>query len=101
MAKKCLVVYGKVSGSNFAGHAPDAPRCISAGDALDEMRAIVREALESHLEVMLEHGETIPAPAATDVEFKDEDFQDAEYFVVEHLPVRVPAKSRTHEAIPA
>jgi len=101
MTKKYLVVYAKVPGSNFAGHAPDVPGCVSAGDTLDEMRAMMREALESHFEVMLEHDEAIPKPAVTNVEFKDEDFEDVEYFVVEHLSVKVPSKSRFREAIPA
>ena len=101
MTKKYLVVYAKVPGSNFAGYAPDVPGCVSAGDTLDEMRAMMREALEGHFEVMLGHGESIPEPAATTVEFKDEDFEDVEYFVVEHLQVKVPVSTRKREAIPA
>jgi len=99
--EKYLVVYGKSPGSNFAGYAPDIPGCISAGDTLDEMRAMMREALESHFEVMVEHGEIIPKPTTTQVEFKDEDFDDVEYFVVEHLEVQVPAKHQSRKAIPA
>jgi len=99
MTRKYLVVYAKSPGSNFAGYAPDVPGCVSAGETLDEMRAMMREGLESHFEVMLEHGEAIPKPSATRVELRDEDFSDVEYFVVEHLEVAVPATGR--EAIPA
>ncbi|HZD48425.1 MAG TPA: type II toxin-antitoxin system HicB family antitoxin [Silvibacterium sp.] len=101
MRTKYLVVYAKVPHSNFAGHAPDVPGCVSAGDTLDEMRAMMREALESHFEIMLEHGEAIPKPAANSVEFKDEDFDDVEYFVVEHLELKVPTRHAKREAIPA
>ena len=99
MKRKYLVVYAKSPGSNFAGYAPDVPGCVSAGGTLDEMRAMMREGLESHFEVMLEHGESIPEPAATSVVLNGEDFDDVEYFVVEHLEVAVPAAGR--EAIPA
>jgi predicted RNase H-like HicB family nuclease len=99
MTRKYLVVYAKSLGSNFAGFAPDVPGCVSAGDTLDEMRAMMREGLESHFEVMLEHGESIPEPAATSVELKGDDFDDVEYFVVEHLEVAVPTAAR--KAVPA
>lgn len=101
MTKKYLVVYAKAAGSNFAGHAPDVPGCVSVGETLGKMRTMMREALESHFTVMLDHGEAIPEPAATKVEFKDRDFEDVEYFVVEHLQIKVPVKRRTREAIPA
>ena len=102
MTKKYLVVYAKACASNFAGHAPDVPGCVSVDDTLDEMRAMMRQALESHFAVMLEHGEGIPQPKASKVEFADEDFEDVEYFVIEHLQVEVSVKRhRTHEAIPA
>lgn len=101
MTRKYLVVYAKSPGSNFAGQAPDVPGCVSVGDTLDEMRAMMREGLESHFEVMIEHGESIPEPAAVTVEFKSEDFDDVEYFVVEHLEVRVPAEKSRSAAIPA
>jgi predicted RNase H-like HicB family nuclease len=101
MTRKYLVVYAKSPGSNFAGHAPDVLGCVSAGDTLEEMRRMMREALEFHFETMAEHGEQIPEPSVTSVQFKDEDFEDVEYFVVEHLVVKVPAKSAQRAAIPA
>lgn len=91
MTKKYLVMYAKSPGSNFSGHASDVLGCVSVGDTLEEMGAMMREALESHFEVMAEFGDTIPESAATQVEFKDEDFEDTEYFVVETLEVKLPA----------
>lgn len=101
MKKTYLVVYAKVPGSNFAGHAPDVPGCISAGYTLEEMRSMMREALEGHFEVMAEHGEILPEPAITNVEFRNEDFEGVEYFVVEHLDVQIPAHHHKHEALSA
>jgi predicted RNase H-like HicB family nuclease len=92
MTKTFLVVYAKATGSNFAGQAPDVPGCVSAGDTLEEMRAMMREGLESHFQVMSEYGMALPEPTATSVEFKDEDFEGVEYFVVEHLEVKMPVQ---------
>jgi predicted RNase H-like HicB family nuclease len=91
MTKNYLVVFGKCTGSNFSGHAPDVPGCVSAGDSLEEMQSMMREALEFHLEGLVADGEPIPEPKTQNVEFKPEDFEDVEYFVVQKLTVKVPA----------
>ena len=91
MTKNYLVVFGKCAGSNFSGHAPDVPGCVSAGDTLEEMRSMMREALEFHLEGLFAEGEPIPEPRTQNVEFNPEDFEDVEYFVVQKLAVKVPA----------
>jgi predicted RNase H-like HicB family nuclease len=97
MKKTYLVVFGKCKGSNFSGHAPDVLGCVSVGDTLDEMTAMMREALEFHFETMAEHGESIPEPSATSVEFEAGDFDDVEYFVVQQLEVNVPTKESLNE----
>ena len=95
MTKRYLVVYAKCKGSNFSGHAPDVPGCVSVGDTLDEMNTMMREALEFHLEGILEDGNTIPEPTTMSIDLKAEDFEDVEYFVVQKLEVKVPAASQT------
>jgi predicted RNase H-like HicB family nuclease len=94
MTKRYLVVYGKCKGSNFSGYAPDVLGCVSVGDTLEEMSAMLREALEMHIELTTQDGEPIPEPRTTNVEFKPEDFEDVEYFVVQHLDVAVPDVNR-------
>ncbi|WP_437880258.1 type II toxin-antitoxin system HicB family antitoxin [Pseudomonas sp. LRF_L74] len=39
---------------------PDIPGCFSAGDDLDDALAMAREAIEGHLEILAESGESIP-----------------------------------------
>jgi predicted RNase H-like HicB family nuclease len=97
MKKTYLVVYGKSKGSNFSGYAPDILGCVSAADTLEEMPAMMREALEGHFEMMLEDGETIPEPTATSVDFEPGDFDDVEYFVIQQLEVNVPTREAVHE----
>jgi predicted RNase H-like HicB family nuclease len=97
MKNSYLVVYAKYKGSNFSGCAPDVPGCVSAGDTLDEMKAMMREALESHFELLAERGYAIPKPAAESVDFKTEDFEDTEYFVVQKIEVKVPSHEHNRE----
>ena len=103
MTKSYLVVYAKSKGSNFSGYAPDVLGCVSVGDTLEEMSAMLREALEAHIELTTEDGEQIPEPVTTNVDFKPEDFEDVEYFVVQHLDVKVPnteqkSSAESHQA---
>jgi predicted RNase H-like HicB family nuclease len=101
MTNKYLVVYAKCRGSNFSGHAPDVPGCVSAGDTLEEMEAMMREALEMHLEALVEDGGIVPEPATLRVEFKAGDFEDVEYFVIQKLEVNVPAHEQSSESVRA
>ncbi len=101
MTKRYLVVYAKNKGSNFSGHAPDVPGCVSAGDTLEEMNAMMREALEFHFEGMLEDGATIPEPTTMNVDLKGEDFDEVEYFIAQQLEVTVPAHKQTSESVRA
>jgi len=96
-----LVVYAKCKGSNFSGHAPDVPGCVSAGDTLDEMNTMMREALEFHLEGILEDGGTIPEPTTMSVDLKAEDFEDVDYLIVRLLEVKVPARKHVGKTVRA
>ena len=99
MKERFLVVYehGK---RNFAGFAPDVPGCFSTGKTLAEMRRMLREALESHLQWMANDGDPIPVPVTRNIEFTTEDLftNDPEhYFIVESLEVEMPALAMRHE----
>jgi len=61
------VVFEKAE-SNWAAYVPDLPGCITTGPTLAETKHNIREAIELHLEAMLEVGEPIPV-ATTDVDF--------------------------------
>ncbi len=101
MTKRYLVIYAKCKGSNFSGHAPDVPGCVSAGDTLDEMNTMMREALEFHLEGLLEDGNTIPEPTTMSVDLNAEDFEDVEYLIVRQLEVTVPVRKQIGKAVRA
>ena len=101
MTKRYLVVYAKCKGSNFSGHAPDVPGCVSVGDTLDEMNTKMREALEFHLEGILEDGNSIPEPTTMSIDLKAEDFEDVDYFIVRQLEVKVPSHRQNSGSVRA
>ncbi|MEY9097018.1 type II toxin-antitoxin system HicB family antitoxin [Paenibacillus sp. RC84] len=50
------------SGEYFFATVAELDGCQSHGDSFHEAYESVREAMEGHLSVMLEHGDTIPEP---------------------------------------
>jgi predicted RNase H-like HicB family nuclease len=65
--RRYAVVFEKAE-SNWAAYVPDLPGCITTGSTLQETKHNIREAIELHLEAMLEVGEPIPDPTS-DVDF--------------------------------
>ena len=65
--RRFAVVFEKAK-SNWAAYVPDLPGCITTGSTLQETKRNIREAIELHLEAMLEVGEPIPVPTS-DVDF--------------------------------
>ena len=54
--------------SSFGAYVPDLPGCVAVGETEAETRALIREAIEFHLDGMREDGEGIPVPS-THVEY--------------------------------
>jgi predicted RNase H-like HicB family nuclease len=46
---------------NFSAYVPDLPGCIATGKTLEEVKLNMREALNMHLQGMLEDHEPIPS----------------------------------------
>ncbi|MFN7926004.1 MAG: type II toxin-antitoxin system HicB family antitoxin [Bryobacteraceae bacterium] len=55
---------------NLSAYVPDLPGCITTGRTVEEIERNIREAIELHLEGMLEDGESIPEPS-TEVAYVD------------------------------
>ena len=51
--------------TSYGAYVPDLPGCIAAAESRLEVVALIREAIESHLEVMREEGMPIPEPHST------------------------------------
>ena len=57
--------------TSYGAYIPDLPGCVAAGDTREEAISLITEAVNDHVELMLEHGETVPEPtvSAIEVEF--------------------------------
>ena len=66
---KYVAIIGK-TGNGYAADLPDLPGCVAAGETFEETCQLIQEAANYHVELMAEHGETIPEPlnAAIEVE---------------------------------
>ncbi|NWF83063.1 MAG: type II toxin-antitoxin system HicB family antitoxin [Bryobacteraceae bacterium] len=56
--------------NNFSAYVPDLPGCITTGKTVEEIERNIREAIELHLEGMVEDGDPIPEPT-TSVSYVD------------------------------
>lgn len=69
VAMRYAIVIEK-SSNGFGAYVPNLPGCVAAGDSVDEVRQLIREAVELHVQDMRERGETVPPPT-TEVEHVD------------------------------
>jgi predicted RNase H-like HicB family nuclease len=86
-----IALLRKEPSTDFGVDFPDFPGCVTAGKTLEEARKMAAEALELHLEGMLEDRESIPEPSSLDSVMNDTGNRDAVAFLVE-VGAR-PAKS--------
>ncbi|MCH7558962.1 MAG: type II toxin-antitoxin system HicB family antitoxin [Planctomycetes bacterium] len=52
----------------YGAYVPDLPGCIAVGDTKEEVKKLIHEAIEFHIEGLKEDGEPIPEPASS-IEF--------------------------------
>ncbi len=50
--------------NNYSAYVPDLPGCVATGNTIEEVENEIREAIQFHLEGMLEDGLPIPEPSA-------------------------------------
>ena len=51
--------------SSYGAYVPDLPGCVASADSKEEVLALIKEAIEFHLDGLKEDGEPIPSPAST------------------------------------
>ncbi len=50
---------------SFGAYVPDLPGCIAAGESRKEVLALIREAIEFHLEGLKEDCHPVPPPSSS------------------------------------
>lgn len=56
-----LVVFEK-GDTSYGAYVPDLPGCIAVGKTMDEVRKLIAEAIEFHIEGLRLAGEDVPKP---------------------------------------
>jgi predicted RNase H-like HicB family nuclease len=90
--EKYLVVIEKGE-TNYSAFSPDVLGCIATGGTVEETKSLIREALEFHIESMVESGEEIPQPKGLTYHIEDGVFRPdeiAEQYYITEVEVPVP-----------
>jgi predicted RNase H-like HicB family nuclease len=51
--------------NSFGAYVPDLPGCVAIGETREEVLTLIYEAIEFHIEGLLEDGLPIPAPVSS------------------------------------
>ena len=82
--------------NNWCIFSPDVPGCVSTGDTAEEALSNFHEALEAHLELMLEDGDPIPPERAS--------YTEADYAEIDpndhHLHIPWAPAPQTADSLP-
>ena len=89
----------KDKASDFGVDFPDFPGCVSAGETIDEARRMAQEALELHVQGIIEDGDAFPAPSSLDAVMADPDNVDAVAFLAT-LPELTERSVRVNITLP-
>ncbi|HEX4956443.1 MAG TPA: type II toxin-antitoxin system HicB family antitoxin [Thermoanaerobaculia bacterium] len=57
------IVIEKADG-NYCAYVPDLPGCVTTGQTIEEVEALVREAIAFHLDGLRADGLPLPAPSS-------------------------------------
>lgn len=87
-----IALIHKEADSDFGVSFPDFPGCITAGSSLSEAKKMAAEALELHVEGLLEEGEAIPSPTSLDAVMASRENRDA-------AAVVIPLAARKEKAV--
>jgi len=88
------IVIHKDRGSDYGVTVPDLPGCFTAGSSLDEALAMAQEAIELHLEGLIEHGEPVPRPGTMDDYRDNPDYKGGVWAIVSVSPSRLRVKAK-------
>ena len=56
--------------AGFGASVPDLPGCVAVGETEEEVRELIREAIEFHIDGLREDGQPVPTPVVR-VEYID------------------------------
>jgi predicted RNase H-like HicB family nuclease len=86
--------------SDYTALFPGVPGCITAGSTVEELEAMAREALQGHLDVSRDFGDSIPAPLTLEAAKAHQDSKGAEFFLAVAVQVESGKASRLNITMP-
>lgn len=60
-----VTVIERATDGSFSAYVPDLPGCVACGDSVDEVRRLIEEAVNLHIDSLRNHGEPVPSPTAS------------------------------------
>lgn len=60
-----VVVIEKAGDGSYSAYVPDLPGCVSCGGTLEEVRKLIQQAVNLHIDSLRRHGDPVPPPTAT------------------------------------
>jgi len=78
-----IALIHKETSSDYGVSFPDFPGCITAGESMDDAKNMASEALQFHIDGMIDDGETIPSPMPIEEVMHYRENKDAVAFLVE------------------
>jgi predicted RNase H-like HicB family nuclease len=64
MARLRYMVVIERGETSWGAHVPDLPGCVAVGETREEVRHLIREAIEFHIDGLREDGLPVPAPTS-------------------------------------
>ena len=97
MAKRHYLGVIERGNPGYGIYFPDFPGCVSGGDTLEHVVAMGMEALQFHIDAMVEDGELIPEPGDVDLYAERAEVPEADLHGLAAIPVTVPTFPHTVE----
>lgn len=94
-----IALIRKQSSSDFGVDFPDFPGVITGGRTLDEARQLAAEALDFHVDGMIEDGEAVPEPSSLESVMADHHNREAVAILVD-LPPKSVRTVRVNVTLP-
>ena len=70
MRKMEYTILVEKTSNGFSAHSPDLPGCVAAGDTEDETIALMKEAMEFHIQGLKKDGDPVPRSSTKAVIFQ-------------------------------
>ncbi|HUF83600.1 MAG TPA: type II toxin-antitoxin system HicB family antitoxin [Acidimicrobiia bacterium] len=70
MSRYAVIIEGN-GDKSYSAFVPGLPGCVAAGDSIEEVERLIREAAQLHVDSLRAHGEPVPTPgtaAVTEIE---------------------------------